>query len=114
MGGKSSRTKGFGYERGVVNEFREAGLEADRMWGSDGRSGGHVAEVDIVAEEKTFQCKRTKAISAKYKPAEGVYGQIFREDRGESYVLLRLQDYIDLLRRCKHLQTLDQDRSPST
>ena len=101
MGGKSSRRKGFGYEREVVKEFRDGGVDdAERMWGSDGRSGGHVSEVDVVAAGKTFQCKRTKAISAKYKPTEGVYGQIFREDRGESYALLRLQDLIDLLRRC--------------
>jgi Holliday junction resolvase len=96
MAGKSSRRKGFSFEREVVNQFKEAGIPAKRAYGSNGASMGMHPEVDVVAGEKTFQLKRTKSVAAKYKPSDAVYGQIFREDRGESYVLIRLKDYIEL------------------
>ena len=99
MGGKSSRTKGFGYEREIVNEIKESGLSARRMFGSDGRSSGFSADTDLVIEEKyKFQLERTKTIRAKYKPTEGTDGSIFREDRGESFALVRLSWLIELLK----------------
>ena len=39
---------------------KEYGLDSKRAWGSDGRSLGLDAEVDIVIEDFTAQCKVEK------------------------------------------------------
>ena len=102
MGGRASRRKGFGFEREEVNRAREMGLESDRAYGSNGRALGQHEECDIVVEGIPFQCKRKKSLAAYLKPSEHVFGQVFREDRGESYVLLRTEDMWKIIRHLKH------------
>jgi len=97
MSGKSSRTKGFGYEREVVKAFREKGLHAERMWGSNGRTRGLMEEVDVLSGDFAYQCKRIKAMAQYMKPVPGITGQILREDRGESLIVIPLKHYLFLL-----------------
>jgi hypothetical protein len=32
-----------------------------------------------------------------YKPNKNVFGQIFKEDRGDTYIMLRFDDYLQML-----------------
>ena len=92
-----SKTKGNAYEREIVNKARELGLHAIRAWGSDGRSLGLHEGVDLVIEGLTVQAKRRKAIADYSRPDENVDMQVIREDRGESYAILRLDDLLQIL-----------------
>lgn len=100
--GKTNRNRGFGYEREIVKDFRSGGFEADRAWGSDGRSRGLPEDVDIIVKieggtHALFQAKRKKQIAAFLKPEAHHMGVILREDRGESLVVIRLDLLIRLL-----------------
>lgn len=97
MSGSSSRRKGFNFERECVNRARSLGLEAERSWGSDGRSAGRPREVDMVIGGEVMQAKRVKKLSKRFTPAEHIYAQVFREDRGEALAVARFDDLLELL-----------------
>ena len=99
QGGKAPRKKGFGFEREVVNAAKDAGLYARRAYGSDGRALGLHSEVDLIVGELHLQAKRTKQVAAKYRPSQHVDGVVFREDRGYTFVMLKLDILFDLLLR---------------
>lgn len=92
-----SKAKGNAYEREIVNKARELGLHAIRAWGSDGRSLGLHEGVDLVIEGLTVQAKRRKAIADYIRPDDDVDLQVIRQDRGESYAIMRLDDLFKLL-----------------
>ena len=97
MGGRSSRVKGFGYEREVVNQAKEMGFNAERCYGSNGQSRGLHNEVDIIIEDEYFQAKRYKRVAKWLRPHEAVSGVIFREDGNtESLVCIPLSHYLKL------------------
>lgn len=96
-GGKAPRRKGFEFEREVVRIARADGLEAERCFGSDGRSRGLSENVDLVIAGEHFQAKRMKRIASQYKPDANLYGQVFREDRGEPLAVIRLESLLALL-----------------
>lgn len=99
-GGKAPKRKGYGFEVEVVNAFAGAGIQAERTWGSNGRSRGLPEDVDVVDEAGlTFQCKRVKALAKYLKPSAHNAGQIIRADRDEALIVLRLSDYLALRRR---------------
>jgi len=66
MGGRSSRTKGFGYEREIVNQAKDAGFEAERCYGSNGQSRGLHNEVDVIIGDEYCQAKRYKRVHSGY------------------------------------------------
>ena len=99
MSGKAPRRKGFGFEREVVNDAMDAGIYAKRAYGSNGAAMGLHPEVDLIVGELELQAKRTKKLAAKYRPSEHVDGVVFREDRGETYVMLPLDTVLELLKR---------------
>jgi len=92
-----NRRRGFAFEREVVTLARADGLEAARCWGSDGASMGLPSNVDVVIAGEPMQCKRVKRLSALYKPADNIYAQVVREDRGEPLAVLRLESLLSLL-----------------
>ena len=97
-----NKRRGTDLERWVVREARNHNLDAKRMWGSDGRSRGLKKEVDVLVcadidHVYELQCKNTKTLAKKYKPIEGIDGQVFAEDRGEKMIMIRLKDYFRLI-----------------
>ena len=107
-GGRAPKQKGNRIERECVNIAKESGFEAKRAWGSDGRSLGWTEEVDVeIKLDKLlyhndgkpfhFQVKGRKKIADYLKPAEEIYGQILKEDRGEIYVTIRYKELLSLL-----------------
>lgn len=93
-----SKTKGNNYERELVNEARALGLDAERAYASNGKALGESEEVDIKVQGCRVQAKRRKSLAAFLKPTDGVDCVAFREDRGETYVLLRWKDFLDILK----------------
>ena len=83
-----SKAKGNGFEREIVQDALDLGLEAKRAWGSNGQSLGMHEEVDVLLEGYKVQCKRRKKFSEIVKPNENVDIQIFREDRGTTMAMI--------------------------
>ena len=99
-----SKVKGNTYERELVQQAQEAGIEAERAWGSNGRALGFHEEVDCVlhvSEDLTFkvQAKRRKKVADYIKPSVFVDLQLIREDRGESLAVIRYKDLLEILAR---------------
>ena len=96
--GNSSKAKGTGYERELVQQALAAGLDAKRAWGSNGESLGLDSEVDLVVEGFTVQAKRRKMVPEYLKPSPRVDMQAIREDRGRTLVVVDYFDLLDLLK----------------
>jgi hypothetical protein len=106
---KHPKAKGTRLEKEVVQRFIDAGFISERMWGSDGKSRGLPHEVDVTVlddnveptseDEPThspiwIQCKSVAKICAKYKPSDKVDATVFKENRGEPYIMFKLDDFI--------------------
>ena len=92
-----SKVKGNKFERDVVNKAKEFGLESKRAYASNGESLGMHAEVDLIIEDYKIQAKIRKSIASYLVPNENVDSQVIREDRGEAYIVLRLEDWLEVI-----------------
>ena len=93
----SSKNKGNTYERELVNQAKAKGLEAVRAYASNGKALGESEEVDLMVEGVRIQAKRRKALPAYLQCAEGVDVVVFRQDRGDSLVLMRWDDFLNTI-----------------
>ena len=97
-----SKIKGNTYERELVALFKERGYLSERARGSDGRSLGMTEDIDGYfkispkGDKIKWQAKRRKAIP-KWLDNENADMTIVREDRGENYVVLKLDKLLELL-----------------
>jgi hypothetical protein len=96
-----SKIKGNTYERELVNAAKEAGLDSKRAYASDGRSLGLHETVDLLIDEKKIQAKRRKSIAAFMQPTEHVDAVAIRQDRGETLIVITLNEYLELIKRTK-------------
>lgn len=103
-----NKVKGNAYERELVNQAKDIGLEAKRAWASDGRSLGLHEEVDLVIDGKKIQAKRRKKVLKGLRDMvdllEHTDAVVFREDKAKSHVIISWEDYLSLL---SHGQTTD-------
>ena len=91
-----SKVKGNTFEREIVRLFESYGIDCKRAWGSNGQSLGLHEEVDCLAEgDLRIQAKRRKKIAKWLKPSEVVDAVVVREDRGETYIIIRLEEFCD-------------------
>jgi hypothetical protein len=96
MPSKSGR-KGYTYEKELVNELSSNGFrDVIRAWGSDGRSMGVEADVDILADGVKIQAKRRKSIP-KWLSLGHCDLLMFRADNRQTHVVMTLSDYVRLL-----------------
>ena len=94
----SSKTKGNNFERELVNKAKEKGLIAERAYASNGKALGEAETVDLTINGLRVQAKRRKKI-ADYLQLEPEFDAvIFRQDRGDTLVLLRYDDLLDKLK----------------
>lgn len=93
-----SKNKGNGYERELVNQAKESGLEAKRAYASNGEALGLHAEVDLVVAGKRIQAKRRKSIASFMRPSENVDAVCIRQDFDETLVVMTWWEYLDLLK----------------
>ena len=93
-----SKAKGNGYERELVDYFKQRGYETKRAWGSDGRSMGMEEDVDgyFIKDNVMwkFQAKRRKSIPKWINPGNSDM-TIMRGDRGESFIVMKLITWDD-------------------
>jgi len=94
-----SKAKGNRFEREVVNLAKTYNLEAERAYASNGKALGLSEDVDLKIAGLPFQCKVRKTIGELYKPSKDNFGQVFKEDRGEIYAMIRFEDLLKLLQR---------------
>ena len=94
-----SKAKGNRFERELVRLAEEWALTAKRAYASNGQSLGKTDDVDLLIQGIPFQAKCRKRIGDLYKPDDNNFGQIFKEDRGEIYVMLRFEDFLKIMNR---------------
>ena len=99
-----SKIKGNTFEREVVNQASEFGLKSIRAYASNGISLGEAEDVDIKIENIKGQCKRRKRIAKWLKPPESCDIALVREDRGETYVIIQYENFLELIAYMKELR----------
>ena len=102
-----SKIKGNTFEREIVQQAKERGLDAQRAWGSNGRALGYTEEVDCLIEGQKVQAKRRKKIADYMKPCVHVDVQVIRGDREEALAVIRFSDYLDMLATIKQLKRIN-------
>jgi hypothetical protein len=114
---KKSIRKGKGFEYQCVQLAKKAfELVARRSWGSDGRSIGHVKEVDMVVEGWRIQAKIRARIPKDFQIPEGCDAVVFREDYGATFMFIQYRQFLALLKELKDTKAAleklrDQNRS---
>ena len=107
-----SKRKGNRFERELVNQAKESGLESKRAYASDGRSLGHHEEVDLLVGDKRIQAKRKKALPAYLCPTEHVDAVAFRADNRPTLILLTWWEYLDLVKAASSQQPPSATENP--
>ena len=93
-----SKQKGNRFEREIVNRAVQSGLTAKRAWGSNGASLGMHEEVDLVIgkePEIKIQAKCRKKLDTFLQPTEHVDAVVCKQDRGETLIILRFEDWLE-------------------
>jgi hypothetical protein len=93
-----SKSKGNRYERELVNQALQSGIDAKRAPGSNGEAIGEHAEVDLIVGGYRGQAKIRKAIAGYITPSENVDFQVLRENNGTSYCVIEWWNFLDLLK----------------
>lgn len=94
-----SKRKGNTFEREVVTQAKDLGLDAVRAYASNGMSFGEAEDVDVKIAGYKGQCKRRKRIAKWLKPPDSCDIALVREDRGETYVIMAYDDFLTLIRK---------------
>ena len=90
-----SKEKGNRAEREVVKVCAIWNIKAVRAWGSNGRSLGKHEEVDVLIEDDfKVQVKCRKKLPMFLRPSEEVDCTVFKEDRGNLYIMMSLEDWL--------------------
>lgn len=80
-----------------MNEAKERGITAERAYASNGRALGCSEEVDLIVNGCRVQAKRRKKIAKDFRVPDGADVVAFREDKGETFVLMRWNDFLDIV-----------------
>ena len=97
----NSKAKGTSYENELVKKLKKAGFEnVKRAWGSDGRSMGEAADVDILADSVKIQAKRRKTIP-KWLSLGNCDVVMYREDRGITFVAMTFDEWVRCLKNAQ-------------
>tara|TARA_Y100000593_G_C4108090_1_gene236573 strand:+ start:118 stop:429 length:312 start_codon:yes stop_codon:yes gene_type:complete len=94
----TSKAKGNRFERLVVNLAKKAGFKAVRAYGSNGKSLGEAEDVDCLVGGFKVQCKTRKHIANWIKVPESCDVTAVKENRGKTYIVMRYDDWLDLLK----------------
>jgi len=90
-----SKDKGNRFERFLVRLIESFYIRARRAWGSNGQALGMHEEVDVLMDEEIrIQAKCRKSLPKYLGMTEEVDMVAFKEDRGETYFLIRATDFL--------------------
>ena len=91
-----SKDKGNRFERFLVKLIESFYIRARRAWGSNGQALGMHEEVDVLMDEEIrIQAKCRKSLPKYLGMTEEVDMVAFKEDRGETYFLIRATDFLE-------------------
>ena len=93
-----SKAKGNTYERELVQQATQMGIQAIRAWGSNGRSLGLSEEVDCLIAGYKVQAKRRAKIADYMVPSPQVDVQIIRGDRGSSLAVIPYELFLSFVK----------------
>ena len=80
----------------IVDKAQSYGVGAERAWGSNGRALGMHEEVDVLLEgHLRIQAKCRKNIAKWLKPSVFVDAVVVKENRGETYIILRYDEFLE-------------------
>ena len=99
-----SKIKGNTFEREVVNQAKKFGLKSIRAYASNGISIGEAEDVDVKIENLKGQCKRRKRIAKWLKPPDSCDIALVREDRGETYVIIEYDNFLEIVAYMKEMR----------
>lgn len=96
-----SKSKGNRLEYLLVKRAQDAGLEAKRAYGSNGKSLGFTDDVDVLIGDIKVQAKARKAVASFMKPPPGADVTVLQEIRKghteEPLVVMPLKMFLELL-----------------
>ena len=92
-----SKAKGNRFERLVVNTASKAGLSSKRAYASNGMSLGLAEDVDCLVGGYKVQCKTRARIAKWIKVPESCDVTAVKEDRGDTYIVIRYEDWLELI-----------------
>lgn len=109
-----NKRRGNRYERELVDEAEAVGLEAERAWGSDGRSLGEGKACDLlirgrddmILDALRVQAKKRKNIGNYITPPDDADITVLRENYGDSHAVVPWSLFLKLLKNA----TDDEDR----
>ena len=91
-----SKDKGSRFERFLVKLIESFNIKARRAWGSNGQALGMHEEVDLLMDDEIrIQAKWRKSMPKYLGMTEEVDMVAFKEDRGETYFLIRATDFLE-------------------
>lgn len=90
-----SKEKGNRFERQIVELCKIWEIRAKRAWGSNGQALGMHEEVDILIDDDfRVQAKCRAKLPMYLKPTEEVDCVVFKEDRGEIFIMMNFEDWL--------------------
>lgn len=96
-----SKAKGNRFERAIVTKAKEVGVVARRAWGSNGVALGEHEEVDCLIAGYKIQAKCRKKLASFLLPSEHVDAVVCKQDRGETLIILRYEDWLEEKKNAK-------------
>jgi len=93
-----SKAKGNRFEREIVKIAKNRGFESQRAWGSNGQALGMHEEVDLTLGKNPkmkIQAKCRKSLASFLQPTEHVDAVVCKQDRGETLIILRFEDWLE-------------------
>ncbi len=98
-GGRASRQKGGRFERAAVALFQDHGIAAERVPLSGAAGGSFTGDlsVPILGADRKIEAKiRAGGFKRIYSWLAGNYAVVYRRDRDEPLITLRLADFAEL------------------
>ena len=103
MGGKHSRNKGAAYEREIVNQLKDYGIEAERVPLSGAMKGNYGGDIKLGPVLGYIgECKRSKkSLSRIYKALEQDNADFLfaRDDGKETVAIVRMETLLTLFKQ---------------
>ena len=100
-----SKEKGNRFERYIVSLCEQADIPSKRAWGSNGMSLGLPEEVDVLIDGVVrVQAKCRHRLPAYILPSSDIDMQVIKQDRGETMVVMRFDDWLTDYRRLMELE----------
>ena len=107
-----SKEKGNRFERYIVSLCEQADIPSKRAWGSNGMSLGLPEEVDVLIDGVVrVQAKCRHRLPAYILPSPDIDMQVIKQDRGDTMIVMRFDDWLVDYRRLMELEGRFGDES---